>query len=299
MRPSLYLLTHLLIGATDGALKMSDLPHARYPLIDIGANLVHESFQHDFDEVLVRAKLAGLVHLMITGTNLSGTKSARELCATDLDFFSFTSGFHPHEASACNPEAFAQIREFALEDKAVAVGETGLDFNRDYSPRNIQEKVFEQHLQLACEINKPVFLHQRDAHERFLPMLKEYRDALKMGGVVHCFTGEKHELFDYLDLDMHIGITGWACDERRGKHLLELIPSIPKDRLLLETDAPYLLPRNLRPKPKSRRNEPHHLTAVLDTVAQVLEQPAALVAAQTSHNANALFKLGVNQEAEC
>jgi TatD DNase family protein len=294
VRRRLYLLMHPMFGATDGAPKMSDTPQTNSPLIDIGANLVHESFQHDFDEVLERAKLAGLVHLMITGTNLAGTRSARELCARDLDFFSFTSGFHPHEASQCNAEAFAQISELALEDKAVAVGETGLDFNRDYSPRNIQEKVFAQHLQLACEINKPIFLHQRDAHERFLPMLKEYRDELKMGGVVHCFTGEKNELFDYLDLDMHIGITGWICDERRGKHLLELIPCIPKDRLLLETDAPYLLPRNIRPKPKSRRNEPHHLTAVLDTVAQVLAQPAQLIAAQTSLNAKTLFNLGVN-----
>lgn len=268
---------------------MSDT--ASFPLIDIGANLVHESFRHDFDELIAQAKIAGLVHIMITGTNVENSEAAQELCTRDNNFFSFTAGFHPHEASACSVEAFSQIRQLALQEKAVAVGEAGLDFNRDYSPRNIQEKVFAQHLELACEIDKPVFLHQRDAHERFLPILKESRDILKQGGVVHCFTGEKNELFDYLDLDMHIGITGWACDERRGKHLLELIPNIPLNRLLLETDAPYLLPRTIRPKPKSRRNEPRHLTAVLRTVADVLDLPLAQVAEQTTLNAQTLFKL--------
>ncbi|MDX1489843.1 MAG: TatD family hydrolase [Pseudohongiellaceae bacterium] len=267
----------------------SQTPNA--PLVDIGANLVHESFQHDFDQVIERAKAAGLVHIMVTGTSLEGAQAALELCQRDLDYFSFTSGFHPHEASQCTSDAFSAIAELAAHDKAVAVGETGLDFNRDYSPRDAQEKAFAKHLELACNINKPMFLHQRDAHARFHPMLKEARDDLKMGGVVHCFTGEKNELFDYLDLDMYIGITGWACDERRGKHLLELIPNIPLDRLLLETDAPYLLPRTIRPKPKSRRNEPCHLQAVLTTVAQVLDLPEAQIAQQTTQNARNLFGL--------
>ena len=258
-------------------------------LIDIGANLGHESFDHDLDAVLARATAAGIVHLLVTGTSLPSTRRAQELVEQHPTLLSFTAGVHPHEAQHCSEDDFAQLKELAGLEKALAVGETGLDFNRDYSPRPVQEAMFERQLELACELGKPVFLHQRDAHERFLPILKSYRDQLQRGGVVHCFTGEKHEMYAYLDLDMHIGITGWACDERRGLHLLELIPDIPPSRLLLETDAPYLLPRSLRPKPKSRRNEPAYLTEILRTVANVTGRSENEIAEQTTANARRLF----------
>lgn len=261
------------------------------PLIDIGANLGHESFAHDFDEVIERAQRAGIVHLLVTGTSASASQHAVQIAQRNTTLLSATAGIHPHEAQHCDEEAFAQIRELVNLPIVRAVGETGLDFNRDYSPRNIQERVFAQHLALACEIDKPVFLHQRDAHTRFFPILKEYRDALHSHGVVHCFTGERHELYDYLDLDMHIGITGWVCDERRGHHLKEFLKDIPLDRLLLETDAPYLLPRSIKPRPKSRRNEPHYLTEVLHTVAEVLGRSPMEIAEKTSTNAQRLFQL--------
>jgi len=259
------------------------------PLIDIGANLGHESFDHDLDAVLARASAAGIVHLLVTGTSLPSTRRAQALVEQHPALLSFTAGVHPHEAQHCSDDDFAELKELARLDKVLAVGETGLDFNRDYSPRPIQEAMFERQLELACELGKPVFLHQRDAHERFLPILKSYRDQLARGGVVHCFTGEKHEMYAYLDLDMHIGITGWACDERRGLHLLELIPDIPPQRLLLETDAPYLLPRSLRPKPKSRRNEPAYLPEILRTVATVTGRSENTIANQTTANARLLF----------
>lgn|SRR5690554_1746878 len=259
------------------------------PLIDIGANLGHESFDHDLDAVLARASAAGIVHLLVTGTSLPSTRRAQALVEQHPALLSFTAGVHPHEAQHCSDDDFAELKELARLDKVLAVGETGLDFNRDYSPRPIQEAIFERQLELACELGKPVFLHQRDAHERFLPILKSYRDQLARGGVVHCFTGEKHEMYAYLDLDMHIGITGWACDERRGLHLLELIPDIPPQRLLLETDAPYLLPRSLRPKPKSRRNEPAYLPEILRTVATVTGRSENTIANQTTANARLLF----------
>ena len=259
------------------------------PLIDIGANLGHESFEHDLDAVLERAVAVGIVHLLVTGTSLQSTQRALALASRHPQLLSATAGVHPHEAQGCSADDFAELRELAKLEQVVAVGETGLDFNRDFSPRPVQERLFEQQLELACELNKPVFLHQRDAHERFLPILKNYRDHLTRGGVVHCFTGERHEMHAYLDLDMHIGITGWACDERRGLHLLELIADIPAQRLLLETDAPYLLPRTLRPKPKSRRNEPSYLPAVLHTVATASARSEEEIARQTTANARQLF----------
>jgi len=263
----------------------------RAPLIDIGANLGHESFAADLDAVLDRACAAGLVHMLVTGTTPDASERAIALAEKYPALLSATSGVHPHEAQHCDVEAFSRIRAQAQHSSVKAIGETGLDFNRDFSARPQQEKVFELHLELAAMTGKPVFLHQRDAHVRFLPILKTYRDALKAGGVVHCFTGEKHELYDYLDLDMHIGITGWICDERRGAHLLEFLHDIPAERLLLETDAPYLLPRTLRPKPKSRRNEPALLEEVLRVAAQAMQKNTTDIAEQTTANARMLFAL--------
>jgi TatD DNase family protein len=258
-----------------------------FPLIDIGANLGHESFDHDLTEVISRAVAAGVVHHLVTGTTLVASQKALSLCH-QFPNLSATAGIHPHEAAHADADTLRGIRALLDDPLIRAVGETGLDFNRDYSPRLIQEKIFTEHLLMAVQTGKPVFLHQRDAHARFYPILKDYRDQLA-GGVVHCFTDEKSALYDYLDMDMHIGITGWICDERRGQHLLELVKDIPHDRLLLETDAPYLLPRSLRPKPKSRRNEPAYLTEVLQTVARFCERPPALIAEETTANARRLF----------
>jgi len=132
-----------------------------------------------------------------------------------------------------------------------------------------------------------VFLHSRDAFPRFAEILKNYKPK----AVAHCFTGEKAELHAYLDLGLHIGITGWICDERRGAHLLELVREIPADRLMLETDSPYLTPRDLKPQPKARRNEPAHLPHILRAVARALGKPAEQVAEETTRNARAFFGL--------
>jgi TatD DNase family protein len=163
-----------------------------------------------------------------------------------------------------------------------------LDFNRDFSPRSHQEQWFEAQLELAFALELPLFLHERDAHERFLEILRPYRDRVP-AAVVHCFTGTQDELQAYLDLDLHIGITGWICDERRGLHLQELVRSIPLNRLMLETDAPYLTPRTLRPKPKSGRNEPAFLPYVLETVAQAMAKPPEVVADATTQTARQFF----------
>ncbi|MCG8413362.1 MAG: TatD family hydrolase [Pseudomonadales bacterium] len=259
-------------------------------LIDIGANLTHVSFEQDFETVVNAAQEAGIGHILLTGTDLETSTAAQSMAARDSGTFSSTAGFHPHVASDATAEAMAEIEALLQQPEVVAVGETGLDFNRNYSPPDRQKEVFEQHLQLAVERNKPLFLHQRDAHEEFFKLLSRYRQDL-VGGVVHCFTDSETALQDYLELDMHIGITGWICDERRGLELQQHVRLIPDDRLLIETDAPYLLPRSLRPKPKTRRNEPKHLVEVLRVVAECRQQSMAEVAAFTTANAKHLFGL--------
>ena len=263
--------------------------NTRHPLIDIGANLGHDSFDHDLNAVLERAHQAGLVHQIVTGTTLVASQKALEICQK-YPGLSATAGIHPHEASQATPTVLGGIRELLDDPLVRAVGETGLDFNRDYSPRPAQEASFEAHLQMAVETGLPAFLHQRDAHSRFLPILKHYRDHLS-AAVVHCFTDSKEALYDYLDLDLYIGITGWICDERRGSHLHDFVGDIPPERLMIETDAPYLLPRSLRPNPKSRRNEPAYLTEVLQVVAEHCERPASVVARQTTENAQRFFNI--------
>jgi TatD DNase family protein len=145
-------------------------------------------------------------------------------------------------------------------------------------------------LELAAAARKPVFLHQRDAHADFAAILQDFRPRLA-GGVAHCFTGGRSELEDYLALDLHIGVTGWVNDERRGQQLREAVPHIPAGRLMLETDAPYLLPRDLKPIPKARRNEPCFLPHIAQRVAQLRGETLQDLAAATTRTAMLFFGL--------
>lgn len=263
---------------------------SKMKLTDIGANLTHESFENDFDEVVQTARDCGIGKIILTGTDLETSKAAQAMAAGDNHYFSSTAGFHPHVASSVSPTDMEAIAELLEKPEVVAVGETGLDYNRNFSPAKEQKAVFAQHLEVATRIQKPLFLHQRDAHEDFFNLLKQYRDRLA-GGVVHCFTDSEAALQDYLELDMYIGITGWICDERRGQDLQRHVRLIPENRLLIETDAPYLLPRSLKPRPKTRRNEPKFLTEVLRVVAHCRGESAEQVAAATTANASRLFGL--------
>ncbi|WP_268800757.1 TatD family hydrolase [Pseudomonas huanghezhanensis] len=262
-------------------------------LIDIGVNLTNTSFIGKEREILNRAYEAGVGQLVLTGTSVENSEQAMQL-SHELDESATrlfcTAGVHPHSASDWTADTEKQLRALLGERRVLAVGECGLDFNRDFSPRLQQEKALEAHLALAVELQMPVFLHERDANERLLEILRDYRDRLP-AAVVHCFTGEKRALFSYLDLDLHIGITGWICDERRGTHLHPLVREIPRGRLMLESDAPYLLPRTLRPKPKNGRNEPAYLPEVLREVALHRDETLADVAAHTTACAQAFFGL--------
>ena len=249
-------------------------------LVDIGANLTHPAFQADLPQVLERARAAGVATIIATGTTVEETRKALH-----LGFFT-TAGVHPHHARECGPETIPALRDLAKDPRVVAIGECGLDFNRNYSPHPVQEEWFRKQIELGLEAGKPLFLHSRDAHPRFAQILKDMKVRT---AVAHCFTGEREELRACLDLGLHIGITGWICDERRGRHLLELVREVPRDRLLLETDSPYLTPRDMRPQPKARRNEPAFLPHILRTVARALGRPAEEIAAETTRNATQLF----------
>jgi len=250
-------------------------------MIDIGANLTHASFQADLPAVLERARAAG-VSMIVTGTSV---EESRRALALGLPC---TAGVHPHHARDCGPETIPALREIAKDPLVVAIGECGLDFNRNYSPHPDQEKWFVAQVELALSLSKPLFLHSRDAHPRFSQIISSYKPEK---AVAHCFTGEREELLAYLDLGLYVGITGWICDERRGKHLVELVREIPRDRLLLETDAPYLTPRDMHPQPKARRNEPAFLPHIARAAARALGRPVEEIAAETARNARALFGL--------
>jgi TatD DNase family protein len=261
----------------------------RMTLVDIGANLTHASFREDLEAVLARSRDARVGTIIVTGTSVAESQHAVALAESHPQLYA-TAGVHPHHARECDEATIPALRTLALHPRVVALGECGLDFNRNYSPHPDQEKWFEAQLDLACEIGKPLFLHSRDAHPRFADMLRERRSQLPRA-VAHCFTGDKAELHAYLDLGLYIGVTGWICDERRGAHLLELVREIPRERLLIETDSPYLTPRDLRPQPRARRNEPAFLPHILRTVARALGRPAEEIGDETARNARELFAL--------
>ncbi len=266
------------------------MTHALPALIDIGINLGHDSFDSDRESVIVRARAAGVMQMIITGASAAGSEQALDLArGAPLRQFA-TAGVHPHHASELNADVLAQIESLAQDPQVVAVGECGLDYFRDFSPRPVQQRAFHLQLELAARLGKPVFLHERDAHDDFVAIVREHRRSL-IGGVAHCFTGTGAQLQRYLELELAIGITGWVCDERRGAHLLPLLREIPATALHLETDAPYLLPRDLKPRPTSRRNEPMYLPHIAAVVAQARDETVEQLAASATAASRTLFKL--------
>ena len=264
-------------------------------LIDIGANLTHDSFNHDRDAMMARARQAGVVQMVVTGASREHSPLALELARAHPGELFATAGVHPHHASEYTAECDAEMRELHTHAEVVAVGECGLDYFRDFSPRPAQRRAFEMQLQIAADlavdgVGKPLFLHQRDAHADFMAIMRDFRDRTGPA-VVHCFTGTREELYDYLDNDWHIGITGWLCDERRGQHLREMVKDIPANRLMVETDSPYLLPRTLRPMPKDRRNEPMFLPHIVEELARDRGEDVAVTAANATATTRAFFGL--------
>jgi TatD DNase family protein len=259
-------------------------------LIDIGSNLTHASFAGDLDAVIARAVHAGVTRQIVTGADLASSRAGAALALAHPRLWS-TAGVHPHHAATCDAAVRDALRELLRQPRVVAVGECGLDYYRNLAPPAAQRTAFIAQLELAVGVAKPVFLHQRDAHADFTAILRDF-DGRLHGGVAHCFTGDRGQLEDYLALGLCIGVTGWVNDERRGTALRDAVPHIPSDRLMVETDAPYLLPRDLSPKPASRRNEPENLPHIVRTVAHLRHESFERVAASTTQTASEFFGLG-------
>jgi TatD DNase family protein len=263
-------------------------------LIDIGVNLSNSRFKNQVESVLVRAKDAGVEKMILTGTSISDSEAVTSMCEQFEDQFPYalyaTAGVHPHETNTFNNDAISQLNKLCKKESVVAVGETGLDFNRNFSDPKSQERAFESHIEIALDHNLPLFLHERDAAARQLEIIRSHINTLPKA-VIHCFTGDRKTLFSYLDLDLYIGITGWICDERRGLSLQSLVKNIPLDRLMIETDAPYLLPRTMPNPPKNRCNEPSFLPYVIKEIANHREETIETLKASTSATALNFFNL--------
>ena len=257
-------------------------------IIDIGANLAHDSFDDDRDEMMQRAADAGVFRMIVTGSSEQSNAASAMLAEQSGGILYSTAGMHPHHASDYTDTTDTQIRELSDKDVVVAVGECGLDYFRNFSPRDAQLNAFRRQLDIAVDTGLPVFLHNRDAHDDFVEILDEYLPKVSRA-VAHCFTGEHESLREYLAMGLYIGVTGWICDERRGMHLRDIVEAVPDDKLMIETDAPYLLPRTLEPRPKTRRNEPAYLPEVLRVVAEARNQSEEHVAAITTANAQRFF----------
>ena len=261
-----------------------------HTLIDIGANIAHDSFDEDRTDMMQRAANAGVGRIIVTGSSDTSNVRAAELAEQSPGVLFSTAGVHPHHASDYTDESDALIRALIQKDHVVAVGECGLDYFRNFSPREAQLNAFRRQLDIAKESGLPVFLHQRDAHDDFVDVLEPALPDISRA-VAHCFTGEGESLREYIAMGLYVGVTGWICDERRGKHLHDIVSIIPDDKLLIETDAPYLLPRTIRPRPKSRRNEPMYLPEVVRVIAEARGQTEDHIATITTANAMRFFEL--------
>ncbi|MDX1705397.1 TatD family hydrolase [Pseudidiomarina sp.] len=251
---------------------------------DCGVNLTSSRFAGDVEQVIARAQAADVNRLLVIGTNLEQSRAAVQLCEQFPRQLVATVGIHPHDAAEVPIDYLSQLAELAGHPAVVAIGECGLDFNRNFSPPDAQRRVFQAQLDLAAEVGKPVYLHERDALTDQLAILKNYQNTIP-NMLAHCFTGGREALAAYLDLGCYIGVTGWVCDERRGQELRTAVPLIPADRLVLETDAPFLIPRTLKPRPAM--NEPCWLPEIAEVVANLRQQSISDLAAeswQVSHN---------------
>ncbi len=252
-------------------------------MFDIGANLTSSHFSKDLDAVVNDSFTAGVEKICVTSSNLDDVKNAKKITEKYENLY-YSVGFHPHNAKDFKIEFLKDMSIYLDDPKAICLGEMGLDFNRNFSSKEEQILCFESQLSLANSINKPLFLHQRDAHEEFLSILDNYKFNQKL--IVHCFTGNLSELEDYLKRDFYIGITGWVCDLKRGLDLRECINHIPQDKLLIETDSPYLSPRK-----KIRRNEPKFLIDVAEEVARLRQQTKESIVKSSYENSLNFFNL--------
>lgn len=255
--------------------------------VDCGVNLPAAQELDSFRMQLDAACEVGVTRFVLIASDLSEARRAIEFAEKDSRCV-VTAGVHPHQAASVDDDFIAQLRELIQHPCVRAIGECGLDYNRNYSPPQVQRRVFAAQVELAVETGLPLYLHERDALDDQLAILSPARHAIS-AAFTHCFTGDSASLQAYQALDCYIGVTGWVCDERRGMDLANAVPGIANERLLIETDSPYLLPRTLRPRPKSRHNQPQHVTHIGEFVAHLRGEDVDQLALASSANAVRLF----------
>ncbi len=257
-------------------------------MIDIGVNFHSPQLKGKAQHLIGEAKKAGLTGILATGTSLSSSRLARTLAESHPGYIWATAGVHPHSAKDWSPAVEADLEKLWTLPAIVAVGEAGLDYNRMFSPMPEQKRAFERQLEASLRLNKPLFLHCRDAFDDFRAMTKE---AASRGarGVVHCFTGNRKEAIAHLDDGFDIGVTGWVADPARGRDLRDAVKVIPLERLHLETDAPYLMPRNI-PK-RGPVNVPANLVWVARAIAEIKGRAEDEVRSICEQNSRRMFRL--------
>ena len=256
-------------------------------LFDSHCHLDDQAYENDIDDVVHRMHAAGVDSAMIVGTNLQRSIKAVSLAESFPELVA-SVGIHPHAAKSCSQETLEYLRNLTKKFQVHAWGEIGLDFNRMYSPRKDQEKWFVRQLHVADELNLPVIFHERDTNGRLIEILKTDFNPGR-NGVVHCFSGDRNELEQYLDMGLYIGITGIVTLKGRGADLKKLVPSIPDDRILIETDAPYLIPAP--EKNHLRRNEPAFVRSVLLKLAEIKKEDPVHLADKIWNNTCRLYNV--------
>ncbi|SET41971.1 TatD family hydrolase [Thalassotalea agarivorans] len=259
-------------------------------MIDIGVNLTNNRFLKDLPDVVARAQSSGVKAQLVTGTNEAESTAALSLCQQYPTYLYSTAGVHPHDADNVSQQFEQVLKGLAQNTCVKAIGECGLDYNRNFSTPENQRRVFECQVNLAADLSMPLFLHQRDAFDDWMSILQPYLNKVP-NMVSHCFTDDTATLEKVLDAGMFVGITGWVCDDKRGQALQDAVKYLPLDRLLIETDAPYLTPKTIRPRPKSSRNEPAYLPYVVEKIAQIKQCSVEEIITRSTENAVRVFGL--------
>tara|TARA_B100001057_G_scaffold30586_1_gene27899 strand:- start:1773 stop:2561 length:789 start_codon:yes stop_codon:yes gene_type:complete len=260
-----------------------------HEIADIACNFTSERFDNDIDKVIDRAMSNKITKFGLICSRLSDIDRLIEIYNKYSEDMFFSIGVHPHHANEVNDEYLKKLKEIIRINEPHAIGETGLDFFRNLSTYEEQIFAFEEQIQIAINLNKPLFLHQRDSHDDFIKILKKYSSNINKA-VVHCFTGTQEQLDDYLELDCYIGVTGWICDEKRNVELRKTIKNIPLSKLMVETDSPYLIPKDLADKPKNNRNEPSNLNHIVSEIALLMQIDEKILRKQTYKNTINFFK---------
>ncbi|MDO8579150.1 MAG: TatD family hydrolase [Dehalococcoidales bacterium] len=264
------------------------------PIIDTHAHLDMSVYDQDRDDMLARAAAAGVVNIITVGIDLESSKRAVALSECYPNVYAAV-GIHPHDVNAITMNDIDAIEKIGMNPRVVAVGETGLDFYRDLSPRDRQIIAFGWHLDLADEMGLPVIIHCREAANELLQILRE-RVVERPGigqyrGVIHCFNGDAATVQAYLDMGFHISLGGYI-GYPKSTALYEVIKGIPRDRMLTETDCPFLPPQDYRGK----RNEPAYLRLTVKKLAEIRKETYEDVARVTTENARRLFGITANNQ---